>query len=81
MNSIPDLNYYIKLANSVGISEKDVKNELLDLINETKSYIGAVKILVKKIKNHQLEVTQGDTFEKEKENKFNTPTIYKNRKI
>ncbi len=46
---VPDLHYYMRIAEAKGISEEHVRAELLDLIKETQSYMGAMQILIKKI--------------------------------
>jgi hypothetical protein len=57
---VPDLNYYMKVAENQGISEETVRAELIDLIGETNSYLGAMKIFIKKLNSTKIEKLKGD---------------------
>jgi hypothetical protein len=61
---ILDLTYYQKIAEIHGIPKEVFQRELIDLIKETKSYIGAVQILTKKISKGDLKTILGAKNEK-----------------
>jgi hypothetical protein len=53
---VPDLKYYMQIAQNKGISEDIIKNKLIELMGETKSYIGSMKILMKLISKGELDI-------------------------
>lgn len=65
---VPDLHYYMRIAKNKGISEDCVRAELIDLIDETKSYIGAMQIFIKRLSKGNLDIYNGDVNEKKSEN-------------
>jgi len=57
-NPVPDLLYYERVAKMKGLDVEALRSEILDLIKETKSYIGAVQQIIKKYnleENYEVE--------------------------
>jgi len=56
---LPDLYYYRRIARNKGISEDHLREELIDLYDEVKSFIGAMKIQQDRILNSTLDIKKG----------------------